>query len=78
MTTQATITTSIPLSSALNKKVVDALQKKYPSSTVQLTEIVDPSVLGGVKLLVNGTEYDATIAGKLKTIAASLRTSKTV
>lgn len=46
-------------------KIKSAVKTKYSDSTVTIETKLDPSVIGGVKLLVNTVEYDATVSGKL-------------
>ena len=62
--TQVTVTTAVPLSEAQRKMISTALEQKVGSS--QYTEVVDPSVIGGVKLLIGSTQYDATLKGRLQ------------
>lgn len=61
--TEVTVTTAVPLTEAQRKTVAQALEQKIGST--QYKEIVDPSVIGGIKLLIGSTEYDGTLKGKL-------------
>lgn len=61
--TQVTVTTAVPLTDAQRKTIATALEKKVGSP--EFTQVVDPSVLGGVKIVVGSTEYDGTVEGKL-------------
>lgn len=60
-----TVTTAVELSSAQEKTIVTAVKKKHDVSSVTIEKVVDPSVIGGIKLTVNSVEYDGTVAGKL-------------
>lgn len=60
---EARVTTVVELTAAQRKTLLAALEAKY--GAVKLVEIIDPSVLGGIKLLVASTEIDATIQGKV-------------
>lgn len=61
--TQVIVTTAVPLSEAQRKTLATALEKKVGSG--QYTEMIDPSVIGGIKLLIGSTQYDGTLQGKL-------------
>jgi F-type H+-transporting ATPase subunit delta len=60
------VTTAVPLTSAQKAHIAAALESKYGST--ELTEVVDPEVLGGVKIIVGSEEFDGTIKGKLERI----------
>ena len=60
---EARVTTAVELTAAQRTTLITALEAKYGS--VKLIESVDPSVLGGLKLLVGSTEIDSTIQGKV-------------
>lgn len=60
----ATVTTAYPLSGALRSALTDLLQGK----TVHMREIVDESVLGGVRIELPGKLYDATVKCKLESL----------
>jgi F-type H+-transporting ATPase subunit delta len=63
MLTKVIVTTAVPLTDAQRATIAQALEKKTGSG--QYREVVDPSVVGGIKLLVGSTEYDGTLKGKL-------------
>lgn len=60
----ATVTTAHPLSAALRSTLADLLKGK----TVHMREIVDESVLGGVRIELPGKLYDATVKRKLESL----------
>lgn len=60
----ATVTTAHPLSAALRSALAELLQGK----TVHMHEIVDESVLGGVRIELPGKLYDATVKRKLESL----------
>lgn len=63
MESSIVVETVIPLSPE-QKAVVSALLKsKFGTST--FTEKLNPSILGGVRIMVGSIQYDATLAGKL-------------
>ncbi len=61
--TQVTVTTAVPLTDTQRAAVAQALEKKTGSS--HYAEVIDPSVIGGIKLVIGSTEYDGTLKGKL-------------
>lgn len=61
----ADITTAFPLTDALRSDVRAMLGGKP-----QLRELVDPSVLGGIRIDLPGKQYDATIQRKLTALRA--------
>lgn len=65
--TEAVVTSAVPLSEAQ----LDALKTKlesYTNKNILLTTKVDPSVLGGIKVHVDGKELDGTASGRLSSI----------
>ena len=61
--TQVVVTTAVPLNDAQRKSISAALSEKTGSSNY--TEVVDPNIIGGIKVLIGSTEYDGTLKGKL-------------
>jgi F0F1-type ATP synthase delta subunit len=58
-----TVTTAVPLTAAQYKKLATAISDKFGS--IVIDELVDPSVIGGIKIVVASKEYDHTIKAKL-------------
>ncbi len=54
----------IPLSAEQKKEVAALLKKKFGSD--KFSERINVELLGGVRILVNSTQYDASLAGKLQ------------
>ena len=52
--------------------IKEALGKRL-SSRVELRNVVDPSLLGGVKVAIDGKVYDGTIRSKLIDLSRELR-----
>lgn len=57
------ITSAVPLSATQYKALSDAVTEKYGS--IGIDEVVDPTVIGGIKIVIGSKEYDRTIAGRL-------------
>lgn len=58
------ITSAVPLSSAQYKLLAEAIAQKHGS--IIIDEVVDPAVVGGVKIVIGSKEYDRTVAGRLR------------
>ena len=64
---QATVTTAVPMTEALEKKVLTKL-KTLSSKEVTLTKIVDETILGGFILRVGDKQYNASVSNQLNEI----------
>lgn len=62
--TVVTIITADKLSASQKKVVMAELEQKLGS--VQLEEVVDPSVMGGLRIKLGDQDFDATLSGKLE------------
>lgn len=70
---QVIITTATKLTPAHLKKIKDAVAKKH-GSRLTFEEVVNPEVIGGIKVTIGSHQYDATLQHKLDRIEASLLT----
>lgn len=57
------VTTAVPLTAEQRKKITSALEEKI--GAMDYSEVVDTTVVGGIKLLIGSKELDATVKGKL-------------
>lgn len=69
---RVTVTTVQPLSSEQRSQLVTALQKKHPNQTVDVKEVVDPKILGGVRVTIDSREFDSTFSAKFDQIKTHL------
>ncbi len=60
------VETVIPLSAAQKASLSALLKSKF--GTTFFTEKLNPNIVGGVRVMVGSTQYDATLAGKLATL----------
>jgi ATP synthase F1, delta subunit len=69
----AEVTTAHALSAALQKQLKTEVMAlaTAPVQSVQLRQVVDPSVIGGVKIALPGQHYDGTIQHKLTALAGT-------
>ena len=56
------------------KALIAQLEHRY-GKKFEVTRVVDPSVIGGVRILMGDRRIDATIAGRLDALARELSTS---
>lgn len=67
------VTTAVELSKSQSTAITEAVSKKYPKQTVVLETTIDPEVIGGIRIIVDSVEYDATVAGKLQRLAGRMQ-----
>ena len=63
------VETAIALSADQKKSMQSLLKEKFDATAFE--EVVNPAILGGVRITVGSTRYDASLQGKL----AQLRTA---
>ena len=63
----AVVTTAVPLTAALEKKVLTKV-KELTGNKVSLENKIDESIVGGFILRVGDLQYDASVANKLNTL----------
>ena len=61
----AQVTSAVPLSQAQNDKIVALIKSSYDSETVDLKEVVDESIIGGMIVRVGDKQIDESIKRKL-------------
>lgn len=65
---KATVTSAFDLTAETKKAITAFIKKEMKSSEVALDTLIDPSVLGGVKISLSGYELDRTVAHQLTTL----------
>ena len=68
---RATAESAVPLGDAAREKLLAVLQKKTGKRIV-LEEKVDPSLIGGMRLSMNGKLYDGSIRSRFSSLSAIL------
>lgn len=71
----ATVYSVRELSEAEKLKLEESFAKRLGKAAINLENVVDPSILGGIKIRVGNTIYDGTISGKLNRISKSIVTA---
>lgn len=64
----ATVHSVRPLSKVELKALEESFSKRLNKTAVEFEQVIDPSVLGGLKIIVGNRVYDGSAAGKLKRI----------
>ena len=71
--TKVTVTTAVKLTKKQVSLISKTLEKKYQN--IELKEVVNPLVIGGVKLTVGSQEINATVNSKLEKLHHQLKTN---
>ena len=67
-----TVTTCVPLRDTQRQQLIAALQKKY-GKQVELTERIDPAILGGVIVQYGDTLLDNSVRSRLEAVRRQLK-----
>jgi len=68
--TNVTITTAVKLSTGQLSTIRQAVNAKYPNS--ELKQVVNPEVIGGIKIQVDSILLDSTVKNKLNQLKLQL------
>jgi len=69
---EATVITAVELTDELKQKIFQKIKELTGSDQIKLTNIVDPSIIGGFILNIDDLRYDASISGKLAKLKSKL------
>ncbi|MBM7601224.1 F-type H+-transporting ATPase subunit delta [Virgibacillus halotolerans] len=72
---EATVYSVRKLSNPERQALVASFVKRFNKSTFDIHNIVDPSLVGGVKIRIGNTIYDGSVSGKLKRIKQNIVTA---
>lgn len=72
---EATVTTAVPLTEAQEQAMNQALAKQLHAQTVAVTTVVDPAIIGGVKVQSNDLIIDGTVKTRLANLRRQLLTN---
>ncbi|KRN25102.1 ATP synthase F1 subunit delta [Lacticaseibacillus camelliae] len=72
---EATVTTAVPLTEGQTQAMNQALAKQLNAKTVGITCVVDPAVIGGVKVQSNDLVIDGTVKTRLAKLRQQLLTN---
>ncbi|MFD2761004.1 F0F1 ATP synthase subunit delta [Lentibacillus juripiscarius] len=72
---EATVYSIRELSQTEKERLEKTFAKRFGKQAIKITSVVDPSVIGGIKLRIGNTIYDGSIQGKLKRIERGILTA---
>lgn len=72
-TLSVTATSAVDLTKKQVETILEAVKKTHKSAELQLNQVVDPTVLGGIRLTIGSVEYDGTVAAKLARLKYQLK-----
>jgi len=72
---EAAVASAAALQEAGRRAMTEALEKRFDKK-VLLEEKTDPTLIGGIRVLSEGVEYDNSVAGKLEAFRKALGTGK--
>lgn len=72
---EATVYSVRELSKDEKLKIKQTFVKRLNKNEIKINNVVDPSIIGGVKIRVGNTIYDGSISGKLKRFERNLVTA---
>lgn len=73
---EAVVYSVIPLSEEELNELSSVFAKKLNKNKLIINNVVDESILGGVKLRIGNTIYDGTLSGKLERIERNITSAK--
>ncbi|SHH59734.1 MULTISPECIES: F0F1 ATP synthase subunit delta [Virgibacillus] len=71
----ATVYSVRALSEEECRQLESSFAKRFNKQAIELTNIVEPSLIGGMKIRVGNTIYDGSVSGKLKRIERNIVTA---
>jgi len=60
-----TLTSAVKLDEAVKKQILDKVQATISGKTLNVTEVIDPSLIGGFVVRMGDIQIDASVASKL-------------
>lgn len=61
----AEVTSAVPLSDSARQQVRDMAVKKHPGKSIELSEKVDPDLIGGIIIRIGDEQYDGSVSRRL-------------
>lgn len=62
------VITTVPLEEDQIKSLKEKFGSKYKASSVKITEIIDASIIGGIKVIIGDKVYDGSIKGRIESL----------
>lgn len=61
----AEVTSAVPLTDDTRKRVQELANAKFPGKSIELTEKVDPALVGGLTIRIGDEQYDGSVSRRL-------------
>ncbi|MBP6575162.1 MAG: ATP synthase F1 subunit delta [Flavobacteriales bacterium] len=61
----AQVTSAVPLDAATREKVMALAAKQHPGKSIELVELVDPALIGGLSIRIGDELYDGSVSRQL-------------
>ncbi len=61
----AQVTSAAPLTDSTRQQVRDLAASKHPGKTIEITEVVDPALIGGITIRIGDEQYDGSVSRRL-------------
>lgn len=61
----AEVTSAVPLSAEARQQVRDMAAKKHPGKSIELSEKVDPNLIGGIVIRIGDEQFDGSVSRRL-------------
>jgi F-type H+-transporting ATPase subunit delta len=71
----ATVYSVRELNDAEKNELENAFAKRFNKKSIQFENVVDPNIIGGVKIRLGNTIYDGSVSGKLRRIERNIVTA---
>lgn len=70
------VTTTATLTAAQRSKVNKVAQSVLKTADFEIEEVIDPEIIGGIKITFNSLEFDGTLKGKFDKVRAQVATDE--
>ncbi|GAB3789413.1 F0F1 ATP synthase subunit delta [Virgibacillus kimchii] len=71
----ATVYSVRELNEAEQKELESSFAKRFTKNAIQFENVVDPTILGGIKIQLGNTIYDGSVSGKLRRMERNIVTA---
>ena len=62
----AEVRSAVPLSETARRQVQEMAEKNHPGKTIEISETVDPDLIGGLVIRIGDDQYDGSVARRLQ------------
>ncbi|WP_203248457.1 F0F1 ATP synthase subunit delta [Sporosarcina beigongshangi] len=69
---EATVYSTLPLSDEISQSISNAFAQKVGKQSLKIDNIIDPALIGGVRLQIGNQIYDSSVSAKLERLKRDL------